>query len=157
MKKLTSLITVLGVVVASSPALAKTIWVKQKTNDGSTLALFSDYQPVRQSGWTVFKYGIKRKDGSIEERMAATPYCLGNKVKLNDSALNFSSGGKGLPIPNWAQGAESEQIGILSPKADPSTLSSPGWIVSTSKGVVKVNANSPGSKQVLETVCSLSN
>ena len=123
MKKI-SLLTLFLSLLTSAPALARTIRFKEKTNDGSTLMLYTNYEPVRQSGWTVFKYGIE-KGKTYRENIAVTPYCSLGKIKRDESMAFLQ-----LPIPGWATPEEIRHIREISHVKNLSeTIKQSGWLI----------------------------
>ncbi|MDF5718104.1 MAG: hypothetical protein PUP93_30615 [Rhizonema sp. NSF051] len=149
MKKI-SLLTLFLSLLTSAPVIARTIRFKEKTNDGSTLMIYTNYEPVRQSGWTVFKYGI-RKGNTYRENIGVTPYCSIGKIKRDETVAFLQ-----LPIPGWATPEEVRHIREISHTENLSeTIKVEGWLVDAGPTINVIAADSPGSKAVLESVCSL--
>jgi len=131
------------------PATARAIWMREKTSDGSLLYVETNYEPVSQSGWTVFKYGIN-KDGSLRENIGVTPYCTHGQVHRNERATRLQ-----LPIPGWAETKDINRIRQISSISNLSNfITAPGWIVVLDGKVTAIEANSPGSRSLLSVVCS---
>ncbi len=127
------------------PTTARTIWMEEKTNDGSTLFVDTNTEPVSQSGWTVFRYGVE-KDGSLRENIGVTPYCSHGKISRNESVTTLN-----LPIPGWANTEDIKHIRQISKISDLSNfITEPGWIVDLGGKVTAIQANFPGSRSLLE-------
>lgn len=149
MKKLLGLALILSL-ATSLPATARTIRLTPKTNDGSTLSVFTNAEPVSQSGWTIFKYGVE-KGNSFRENIGVTPYCSQGKVQRNESVTTLK-----LPIPNWATAEDIEHIRNISNVPNMSDfITKPGWIVDLGGKVSEIQADSPGSRSLLDIICRL--
>ncbi|BAY27526.1 hypothetical protein NIES2100_73510 [Calothrix sp. NIES-2100] len=131
-------------------ATARTIRMRDKTSDGATLSVFTNAEPVSQSGWTVFRYGIEKND-SYRQNIGVTPYCDKEKIQRNESVSQLN-----LPIPSWANAQEIKDIQQISNISNLSQLiTEPGWIVNLNGTVTAIPANSPGSLSLLGSVCAV--
>ncbi|HEY9675383.1 MAG TPA: hypothetical protein V6D11_28330 [Waterburya sp.] len=149
MKKILGFALIFSLVIPI-PATARAIRLKEKTNDGATLSVFTTAEPASQSGWTVFKYEIE-KDGSSRENIGVTPYCSHGKISRNESVATLE-----LPIPGWAKAEDIRQIREISSMSDLSHfITEPGWIVDLGGKVTAIQANSPGSRSLLSAVCGI--
>lgn len=132
------------------PTTARTIWMKGKTNDGATLFVDTNTEPTSQSGWTVFKYGVE-KGGTFRENIGVTPYCSHGKISRNESVTTLK-----LPIPGWADTEDIKHIRQISKISNLSNfITEPGWIVELGGTVTAIQANSSGSRSLLDTVCGI--